>query len=46
MKAKLNGGEHPVGEAQSAIESQWFCDELGAGGRCRGHPLFYPYVGM
>jgi hypothetical protein len=24
-------GEHAVGGAQSAIEPQWFCDELGLG---------------
>ena len=39
-------GGHAAGRAQSAMALPWFCDELGAGDRCRGHLLYYPNVGM
>ncbi len=38
--------EQAAGGAQSAMVPPWFCDELGAGDRCRGHLLYYPNVGM
>jgi hypothetical protein len=37
-------GGHAAGGAQSAMAPPWFCDELGAGDRCRGNLLFYPNV--
>jgi hypothetical protein len=38
-------GGHAAGGSQSAMAPPWFCDELGAGDRCRGHLVYYPNVG-